>query len=35
MKKWLCLFLVVLPALFASPGASAEQTVSDKETQSF
>jgi hypothetical protein len=33
MKKWLFLFLVVLPALFAAPGASAEKAVSDKEAQ--
>jgi hypothetical protein len=35
MKKWLCLLLVALPGLLASPGASAGNAVSDKEAQSI
>jgi hypothetical protein len=35
MKKWLCLLLVAWPGLLASPGASAENAVSDKEAQSI
>jgi hypothetical protein len=35
MKKWFCLLLVALPGLLASPGASAENAVWDKEAQAI